>query len=93
MQSKVIILIMVPKLEETNLGLTEESWKLYAQFIKDNQNTFKEICEKEILPGDPQLSGRRIITHQNPEMNFLIETVKIIEKFIDFLFSVISNSN
>lgn len=52
------------------IGLTEESWKLYAQFIKDNHNTFKEICEKEIIPGDPLITGRKLITHQNPEMNF-----------------------
>lgn len=38
--------------------------------MRENQDTFKEICEKEIIVGNTLSGGRKIITHSNPELNF-----------------------
>ncbi len=59
------------KLKRTShIGLTESTWKLYAQFITENEDTFKQICEKEILGGSALTGERRLIPHPNAELNF-----------------------
>jgi len=48
--------------------LTEETWKLYTKFIKENQEVFKEICEKEFV--EENVYKRKVLSHPNPDMNF-----------------------
>lgn len=54
------------------LGFTENTWRLYSQFVVDNEEVFKRICEDEIITPNNLTGEQRGIFHQNAELNFCL---------------------
>lgn len=55
-----------------DLGFTENTWRLYAQFITNNEEIFKRICEEEIITPNNLTGDHKGIFHQNAELNFCL---------------------
>jgi len=53
-------------------GFNMETWKMYRQFILENEDLFKQICERDIVnaPIGTGPEDRKPMFHQNPKLNF-----------------------